>query len=294
MVVIDVRQIPSQVSGLSVLTGSVGDPKVWQSISERYQIDAVYHCAGLISVAESVRDPSPYFNENVSAGIQMLDHLREIGSIPVIFSSTAAVYGVPHSVPIPETAPTEPVNPYGMTKRQFEQVLEEYHKAYGQPWIALRYFNAAGMVEGVKEQHEPETHLLPLVADAFRASRAPTVYGTRYPTKDGSAVRDYIHVADLADAHLLARDYLHSGNRPRAFNLGSGQGTSVLEVVRAFQEVSGKNIDPVLASNRAGDPPVLVASIAEARSALHWEPMRSDIRQIVEEVWRGRQDLHGA
>ncbi|CAB1128338.1 UDP-glucose 4-epimerase [Candidatus Hydrogenisulfobacillus filiaventi] len=286
VVAVDRRAVPAQVAGLEVWRGRVGDAGLWQALAARYRLRVVYHCAGLISVAESVAEPGPYFRENVSEGLAMLEALRGLGPVPVVFSSSAAVYGVPAAVPIPEEAPLAPVNPYGVTKRVFEEALAAYGRAYGLPWVALRYFNAAGTAYGVRERHEPETHVIPRMAAALQGGEAPVVFGTDYPTPDGSAVRDYIHVADLVDAHLKAAAYLEAGGPSLALNLGSGRGTSVLELAAALIRVSGRAAEPRRAPRRPGDPPALVAAIGRARQVLAWEPVRSaDLEGLLAEVW---------
>jgi UDP-glucose 4-epimerase len=267
------------------IRGSIADPKVWDVVYAMGCPELIIHCAGLIVVSESVREPHRYYAENVVAALGMLEHIRRRGPVPIVFSSSAAVYGHPTSVPISEDAPKAPINPYGQTKWMFEQILADYHRAYGLPWIALRYFNAAGVVGTVREAHQPETHLLPLAAGALARGEAPIIYGHHYPTRDGTAIRDFIHVADLAEAHLLAGEYLLDGGEPTALNLGSGHGVTVLEAVAALQKASGRYLSPRFDDPRPGDPPELVASINKARQLLGWTPRRSDIERIAREVW---------
>lgn len=291
VVVLDRRPIASQVEGVEVVRGSVADPEAWEWIRARYRPTAIYHCAGLISVAESVAEPARYFHENVVEAVKMLDQLLLAEPVPLIFSSSAAIYGTPSTVPIPESAAKAPLSPYGVTKWQFEQILDAYQQAYGIPWAALRYFNAAGQLGPVRERHLPETHVLPLMARAIRAGQAPAVFGTDYPTPDGSAIRDYVHVADLVDAHLAAARYLAAGGTSGAFNLGSGAGTSVLELVAAFRRVTGQPVAPTLKDRRPGDSPVLVAAIDRARTLLNWTPVRSTpVDAMVEDAWRASEE----
>ncbi len=290
VVVIDTREIQSQVDDLAVVHGSVGDAEVWEWIRARYRIATVYHCAGLISVSESVTEPARYFSQNVIEAIRMLDHLRLESPIPLIFSSSAAVYGTPETVPIVESAPKVPMSPYGATKLQFEQILTAYAAAYQMPWVALRYFNAAGYLGSVREHHQPETHVLPLMARAIQQGKPPVVFGTDYDTPDGSAIRDYIHVADLVDAHLRAAQYLEAGGPSIALNLGSGTGASVLELVQAFSRVSGRVVRPEMAPRRAGDPPRLVAGIDQAKMILHWAPTHSTVDAVVSDAWNAIQE----
>ncbi len=285
VVSIDVRQIASQVPGISVLHGSVGDSEVWEWIRAHYRPRVIFHCAGLISVSESVTEPARYFQQNVIEGIRMLDHLRQGPPVPLVFSSSAAVYGIPDTVPILESAAKNPLSPYGLTKLQFEQVLASYEHAYQMPWVALRYFNAAGYIGPVREHHVPETHVLPLMAQAILQGKPPVVFGHDYDTPDGSAIRDYIHVADLVDAHLRAAQYLIDGGPSTAINLGSGTGTSVLELIDAFSGVARRSIAPQLAERRAGDPPRLVASIARAESVLRWSPKHSTAESVVRDAY---------
>lgn len=285
-VVIDVRSIPSQVADVEVIRGSIGESRVWEQLRGR-TIDTVYHCAGLISVAESVNEPAAYFKQNVSEGLSMLNLLPQWGSPPLVFSSSAAIYGHPDDVPIPEDGPKRPLSPYGLTKWHFEQILQSYQEAYHQPYVALRYFNAAGCVPGVRELHDPETHLVPLVLRAFRERRSPTIFGSDYPTSDGTAVRDYVHVGDLVEAHIKAAQHLRDGGPSCALNLGSGRGATVREVMGVAEAVTGVHLPPVLKENRAGDAAVLVADISEAHRVLGWKPTRSDMTRIVSEVWQG-------
>ncbi len=287
VVAVDIRTIDSQVPGLNVFHASIGSPEVWREIARTFEITTIYHCAGLIVVSESVEQPARYFHENLTASLAMLDHLREIGPVPLVFSSSAAVYGNPASVPIPEEAPKVPISPYGVSKWQFEEILHAYHTAYGQPWVALRYFNVAGTVEGVREQHQPETHLLPRVAEALARGQAPVIFGTDYPTADGTAVRDYIHMRDLVAVHIQAAEYLAAGKESRAFNVGSGRGHSVQEVVAGFAAVLGVPVEARHAPRRSGDPPALVADIAAAQEILHFDPAASqNVVGMIRDIWR--------
>ena len=287
VIVVDRRNIPSQLSNITVIRGSVGESEVWEWIRAHFEIQTVYHCAGLISVSESVAEPAPYFRENVVEAVRMLDHLRLGPPVPLVFSSSAAVYGTPTSVPIDESAEKRPMSPYGITKWQFEQVLEAYEAAYHLPWVALRYFNAAGQLGPVREMHQPETHVLPRMAQAIRQGTSPVVFGADYPTPDGSAIRDYVHIADLAEAHRLAAEYLRAGGTPGAFNLGSGTGTSVLELVEAFGRVSGQPVHPEVQGRRPGDPPRLVAAISRVAEVLGWQPRNSHpVDAMVRDAWQ--------
>jgi len=269
--------------------GDLADPAVVKSALKAYGIDAVLHFAASIQVGESVRDPKKYFWNNVVNTLRLLDAMIEAGVAHIVFSSSAAVYGNPEKVPIPEEHPTRPVSPYGDTKLMMERALEHYGAAYGVRWMALRYFNAAGAdPEGeLGEEHDPETHLIPLVIRAA-LGRSPhvEVYGTDYPTPDGTAIRDYIHIADLADAHLKALEYLARGGESRALNLGTGQGHTVREVMAAVAKVRGSPVPTRDAPRRAGDPPALVADPTKATGLLKWKPRCSDLATIVGSAWK--------
>jgi UDP-glucose 4-epimerase len=257
----------------------------------RERPDAVLHFAAKIRVEESVTDPRVYFHGNLGATLALLDAVlasRPAKPVPFVFSSTAAVYGVPERSPIDEDHPRRPVNPYGETKLAVERALEAYGRAYGLPWAALRYFNAAGAHPdaGLGERHDPESHLVPLVLDVALGRRPSlAIYGTSWPTPDGTCVRDYVHVRDLADAHLAALEHLVRGGPSGAFNLGTGRGHSVREVVAAVEAVSGRKVATVSAPARAGDPPELVAQVDRAASVLGWRAKRPAIETIVGDAW---------
>lgn len=283
-VIVDRRTIPSQVAGIPVVRGDVGDSKTWESFVGQ-PIRCVFHCAGLIQVAESVKEPARYFNDNIVAGLNMLRHLGELDPVPVIFSSSAAVYGAPDATLISEETDLNPMSPYGVTKRQFEEILAAYWMAYGSPrYVALRYFNAAGRYADVMENHQPETHLLPRFLSAAESGESPVIYGSDYATPDGTAIRDYVHIQDLVRAHVAALEYLEEGGRATRFNVGAGRGVSVLEVFQAIKEQIPGVADPQFEARRPGDPPVLVADITKARKELRWTPEASDIGQIVADL----------
>jgi UDP-glucose 4-epimerase len=278
--VVDVRR-PAAGTNAAVIQGDIADPTTWAAALAGPPVEAVFHCAGLIQVAESVQDPNRYFAENVGKSIAMMGHLRRLAPVPVIFSSSAAVYGNPGTVPIPETSPASPTSAYGVTKRQFEEVLDWHFRAHGQPYAALRYFNAAGSYGGIREQHRPETHLLPSVWERLRAGQAPVIFGDDYPTRDGTAIRDFVHVRDLAEAHLKALHYLQAGHASTVINLGSGTGVSVGEAVDALRRSANREIRTEIRPRRSGDPAVLVADIRRAQEILEWEPAWSSIQAIV-------------
>lgn len=269
-----------------MVEGALADTALLRRTMERYSIDAVVHFAAFIAVGESVRDPRKYFVNNAAGTLSLLDAMLDAGVRTIVFSSTAAIYGVPQRVPIPEDHPRSAVNPYGESKLFIERVLEWYGKAYGLQWAALRYFNAAGAEEGLREEHEPETHLIPLVIQAALGKRPYVeIYGSDYPTRDGTAIRDYIHVSDLARAHVLAIEYLGRGGESGAFNLGTGVGCSVREVIDEVRRCAGRAFEVRQAGRRAGDPPELVADAARAQRLLAWTPQQSSLAAIVKSAW---------
>lgn len=277
---------------VALVAGDIGDRALVSRIVHEYGVAAVAHFAGKIQVGESVKDPESYFDVNLVRTLQLLAALRD-ASVPVcLFSSTAAVYGAPEQTPIPETARREPMNPYGATKLGIELALDAWAHAYGTRWCALRYFNAAGAhPDGTLcERHEPETHLIPLVIDAgLRRAPALRVFGSDYDTQDGTCVRDYVHVLDLADAHLRALAELEAGEQLGAVNLGTGRGYSVAEVLAVAAEVMGSAIPHRVVDRRPGDPAQLVADPSLAAELLGWRAERSDLRTIVEDALRSRR-----
>jgi UDP-glucose 4-epimerase len=249
------------------------------------RVDVVMHMAASSLVGESMQDPGKYFENNVSAGIHLLEAAMALGADKFVLSSTAATYGEPEGSPITEDFPVVPTNPYGESKLLFERILAWYSRVRGLKWISLRYFNAAGASEERGEHHDPETHLIPLVLAAASAGTEVRIFGDDYPTRDGTCIRDYIHILDLADAHLLAMEALARGTQG-IFNLGNGEGFSVKEVVAAAESVAGRRIRTVVAPRRPGDPPSLIASSARAREALRWNPTRGDLKEIIASAWR--------
>ena len=251
-------------------------------------IDAVMHFASFIQVGESVKEPAKYYENNVTNTLNLLDSMVAHGIKRFIFSSSAAVYGNPITVPIPEDHPKHPINPYGRTKWMVEQILDDYDRAYGLKSVSLRYFNAAGADPGgqLGERHEPETHLIPLILRAA-SGRAPDikVFGRDYDTPDGTCIRDYVHVADLCDAHRLALDQLLDGGVSAVYNLGNGNGFSVAEVIAATERVTGRNIPVTDVARREGDPPRLVANATRARTELGWQPQFNELDAIIAHAW---------
>jgi len=253
-------------------------------------IEAVIHMAAYSLVGESVIDPAKYYMNNVVAGISLLDAMRDGGVSKIVFSSTAAVYGEPEKQPIEEADRTAPTNPYGDTKLAFEHALKGYERAYGIRYASLRYFNAAGASERCGEMHDPETHLIPIVLQAADGQREQVeIYGDDYPTRDGTCVRDYIHVIDLARAHVKALEIL--GERSAIFNLGcGGDGYTVNEVVEAARKITGREIRTRVSERRAGDPAVLIASSDRINSELGWRPEFQDLELIIESAWKWMQN----
>jgi len=273
----------------------LGDIEGLRSVFAGRSISAVMHFCAFTYVGESVEDPQKYYINNVKNTINLLQVMREHGVKRFIFSSTAAIFGNPVEIPIAENHPKEPINPYGRSKLMIEQILEDYAGAYDLRYVALRYFNAAGADPDcdVGEWHDPETHLIPLVLDAALGARENiAIFGTDYDTPDGTCVRDYIHVADLAGAHVAALEHLGGGGQSDAFNLGNGKGFSVREIIDAARKVTGKDIPVVEKGRRAGDPAVLIADSARAMSVLNWKPAHADIEEIIATAWRWHQKLY--
>lgn len=276
--------------GVPFHEGRIGDRALVSRIVEEHAVDACVHFAALAYVGESVTKPALYFENNVAEGVALLGALVERGVRRFVFSSTCAIYGEPREVPIPEAHPQSPANPYGWSKLMLERVLASYSEAYGLRYVALRYFNAAGATAKLGEHHEPETHLIPLVLDTAAGRRSHiAVFGTDYPTPDGTAIRDYVHVLDLAEAHALALDHLRGGGASDAFNVGTGAGHSVLEVIEAARRITGRAIEVHREGRRPGDPAQLVAAAGRAGSALGWQPRHAEIDEILESAWRWRQ-----
>jgi UDP-glucose 4-epimerase len=252
------------------------------------------HFAAYAYVGESVADPLKYYENNLRNTIQLLHTIMENDINTIVFSSTCATYGNPEKIPIDEDHPQNPINPYGRTKRMIEEILADYDAAYGLKYMSLRYFNAAGADPDaeVGEDHDPETHLIPLVLDVAAKKRPVIkVFGTDYPTPDGTCIRDYIHVADLAQAHLLALEQLIDGAGSNVYNLGNGRGFSVLEVIEHAKKISGKEIAVANTDRRPGDPPVLIASNERAVKELGWKPQYADLDDIIGTAWRWHQTL---
>ena len=279
------------VSEAVFIQADLADSEKLEQVFRHYQISSVMHLAAESLVEESMTDPKRYFHNNVICSTNLLDTMLEYGVHKIVFSSSAAVYGEPKKVPIKERDPAIPVNTYGESKLMFEKILHWYGHAYRLRFIALRYFNAAGASERFGEDHNPETHLIPNALKVALGQRDYVpILGTDYPTKDGSCVRDYIHVFDIAKAHLLALKQLDGGESNKAYNLGNGEGYSVFEVISAVRKVTGADIPTVVQARRRGDPPVLVASSKLARSELGWHPEYPALESIVESAWRWQKE----
>jgi len=271
-----------------LIEGNIGDRAVLDELFSLHQIDAVMNFASFIEVGASVKHPSAFYCNNVGNTLNLLDAMVRHDVRKFVFSSTAAIFGNPEYTPIDEAHRKAPINPYGRSKWLIEQLLPDYDQAYGLKSVCLRYFNAAGADPAgeLGERHDPETHLIPLVLQAASGRRDRiTIFGSDYDTEDGTCVRDYVHVEDLAQAHWLALEFLDSRARSAAFNLGNGNGFSIRQVINAVREVSGRDFQVDVGSRREGDPPVLIADSQKARSALGWKPKFSDLADIVQHAW---------
>jgi UDP-glucose-4-epimerase GalE len=280
---------PHNVKWGPLIRADISDAAEVTRVLEEYKIDSVVHFAGSALLGESVVRPLSYFQNNIGGTLGLLSAMLDVGIKDIVFSSTCATYGLPTAVPIAEDHPQKPINPYGESKLVIERVLEWMGLAGQLRWVALRYFNAAGadIAGELGEEHEHETHLIPLaIGAALQKRERLQIFGTDYPTPDGTAIRDYIHVADLASAHIRALQYLDGGGKSVALNLGTGKGASVLEVIAMVQSVGGRNVPAIKAPRRPGDPPILVASPECAQRLLRWEPAYSALQDIVESAWR--------
>ena len=273
-------------SRANFIRGDLADREQIEAALSSTRPEAVMHFAAYALVPESMRDPSKYFRNNVSNGLNLLDAMLVTGVRRIIFSSTCALFGPPERVPIDETTPTRPINPYGESKLAFEKILRWYDQIHGLKFVALRYFNAAGATENLGEDHRPETHLIPAVLKVALGQRANLeIYGADYDTPDGTCIRDYIHIVDLAQAHILALGATASG----FYNLGTGGGSSVLEVVAACRKITGRKIDTIEKPRRPGDPPRLIASSEKIKNELGWRPRFQSLDTIIESAWAWHQ-----
>ncbi len=279
------------IEGAHLVLGEMEDAQHLETVLREARVDAVLHCAAKSLVGESMADPGLYYRNNVGGGVALLDAMRAAGVTRLVFSSTAAVYGEPRRVPIAEADRTEPINPYGATKLAFEGAMRWFAASHDFRAISLRYFNVAGATARNGEDHDPETHLVPLVLRVAAGEATHVqIYGQDYPTPDGTCIRDYVHVRDLANAHLLALEATGEGDPSlEVYNLGSAAGFSVREVVEAARKVTGRAIPARALKRRTGDPPVLVASSRRARRELAWSPRYSSLEQMLSDAWEWRQ-----
>ncbi|GET38741.1 UDP-glucose 4-epimerase GalE [Microseira wollei] len=290
------RDIVLDVLKAELVVGDTSDRPFLDRLFSTHHIDAVMHFSAYAYVGESVTDPAKYYRNNVIGTLTLLEAMMAASVKKFVFSSTCATYGVPKIVPIPEDHPQDPINPYGATKLMVERILADFAPAYDFKSVCFRYFNAAGAdPQGLLgEDHDPETHLIPLVLMTALGKRdSISIFGTDYPTPDGTCIRDYIHVSDLADAHILGLEYLLQGGNSDAFNLGNGLGFSVKEVIDAAREITGREIKVEVSDRRPGDPPALVGSSDKARTILGWKPQYPDIKDILSHAWQWHQKRHG-
>jgi UDP-glucose 4-epimerase len=290
------RDIAETVLKAELVVGDTNDRALLDQLFASRRFDAVMHFAAYAYVGESVSHPDKYYRNNVLGTLTLLEAMVAADIKQLVFSSTCATYGIPNAVPIPEDHPQNPINPYGATKLMVERILADFDVAYGLKAVCFRYFNAAGADPAGRlgEDHNPETHLIPLVLMAALGQReSVSVFGTDYPTPDGTCIRDYIHVSDLADAHILGLDYLLKGGASDRFNLGNGLGFSVKQVIDTARQVTGREIVAIEQERRPGDPPALVGSADRARQALGWNPQYADLETILTHAWQWHQRRHG-
>ncbi|MCP6761068.1 MAG: UDP-glucose 4-epimerase GalE [Fischerella sp. CENA71] len=289
------RDLVEKVLQVELIVGDTSDRPLLDKLFQRYDIAAVMHFSAYAYVGESVTNPAKYYHNNVLGTLTLLEAMLEASVNKFVFSSTCATYGVPQSIPITENHPQDPINPYGATKLMVERILSDFANAYDFKSVIFRYFNAAGADPSGKlgEDHNPETHLIPLVLQTALGKRESiSVFGTDYPTADGTCIRDYIHVTDLANAHVLGVEYLLTGGDSEVFNLGNGNGFSVKEVIEAAKSITGHDIKVVECDRRPGDPPALIGSSDKARKILNWQPQYSSLEQIITHAWQWHQQRH--
>ncbi|WP_375469867.1 UDP-glucose 4-epimerase GalE [uncultured Nostoc sp.] len=289
------RDLVEKVLQVELIVGDTGDRALLDHLFKTRDIAAVMHFSAYAYVGESVTDPAKYYRNNVVGTLTLLEAMLTASVKKFVFSSTCATYGVPEFVPIPETHPQNPINPYGATKLMVERILSDFDVAYGFQSVRFRYFNAAGANPSglLGEDHNPETHLIPLVLmTALGKRESISIFGTDYPTPDGTCIRDYIHVNDLADAHILGLEYLLKGGDSEVFNLGNGSGFSVREVIAAAEQVTGISIPVEERDRRPGDPPILIGTSEKARTILGWQPQYLSIKDIVAHAWQWHQKRH--
>ncbi len=291
------RDLVEKVLQVKLVVGDTNDRPLLDRLFQTHNIAAVMHFAAYTYVGESVSEPAKFYRNNVTGTLTLLEAMLAASVKNFVFSSTCATYGVPKTIPIPEEHPQNPINPYGVTKWMVEKMLADFDRAYNLKSVFFRYFNAAGADPSglLGEDHAPETHLIPLVLfTALGKRKSISIFGTDYPTPDGTCIRDYIHVTDLANAHLLGLEYLLKGGDTQVFNLGNGSGFSVKEVIETARTVTQKEIIATECDRRPGDPPILVGSSAKARNTLGWSPQYSELTQIISDAWKWHQKRHGS
>lgn len=290
------RDIVEEVLKVELIEGDTSDRELLKNLFATHDIAAVMHFSAYAYVGESVTNPAKYYRNNVSGTLSLLEAMVEASVNKLVFSSTCATYGMPEKIPLTEEHPQNPINPYGATKLMVERMLADFDTAYGLKSVSFRYFNAAGADPSgmLGEDHDPETHLIPLVLHTALGKRDTIyIFGTDYPTPDGSCVRDYIHVNDLASAHILGLEYLLEGGKTEFLNLGNGSGFSVKEVIATAEKVVGQEINKEVSDRRPGDPPMLVGSSEKARKILGWNPEFSELKDIISHAWQWHQKRHG-
>ena len=290
------QEIVDDVLQVKLIVGDTSDRAALDRLFTTHKIDAVMHFAAYIAVGESVKEPGKYYRNNVASTLNLLEAMLAHGINKIVFSSTCAVYGMPKEIPMTENHPHNPLSPYAASKDMVEQILSDFDTAFGLKSVAFRYFNACGADPGglLGEDHYPETHLIPLaLLTALKKRESLYIFGTDYDTPDGTCVRDYIHVNDLADAHVLGLEYLLSGGESDVFNLGNGNGFSVREVIETAREVTGLEIPAVETDRRAGDAPILVGSSKKVKDKLGWNPNYADLKKIISHAWQWHQTRHG-
>ncbi len=289
------RELVEDALKVELIVGDISDRATLDKIFATHDIEAVMHFAAYIAVGESVSDPAKYYRNNVNGTLTLLEAMVAANVKKLVFCSTCSIYGMPKQVPMTEDHPQDPINPYATTKWVVERMLADFDQAYDVRSIVFRFFNASGAnPEGLLgEDHTPETHLIPLVLlTALGKRESISILGTDYPTPDGTCLRDYIHVSDLADAHILALEYLLQGGKSEVFNLGNGSGFSVRQVIETARQVTGRDIKVVECDRRAGDPPILVGSSDKAQKVLDWSPKYPDLHKIISDAWQWHQRRH--
>lgn len=271
------------------IEGDLRDADSIQAAFKQYQFSAVIHFASFIEVGDSVQNPEKYYANNVTGSLNLLNAMKDHQVNNLVFSSSCAVYGSPETIPIAEDTPLNPINPYGRSKMMVEHILQDFSAAHDLQYVSCRYFNACGADPDLEigEEHDPETHIIPIALMAAAGERDSfQIYGTDYPTEDGTCVRDYIHVQDLADAHLAALQYLEAGGQSDAFNLGTGQGYSVKQILAAVEKATERSLNTASQNRRHGDPPVLISDTQKAKAVLNFQPSMSDLDTIIQTAWR--------